>query len=72
MAETLSLWIIEDDELFRSSLEELISSAPDMCLGVSAASVEEALKLGMKTSVPEVILLDIGLPGMSGIEGFRR
>jgi DNA-binding NarL/FixJ family response regulator len=62
--------IVEDHREFREYLSALISGTEGFeCLG-SFRSVEEALPK-LTSSVPDVMLIDIGLPGMSGIEGIR-
>src|SRR5437870_3643328 len=62
--------IIEDRRELREGLTILINGTPGyQCVG-SFRSMEEALaKIGR--DVPHVALVDIGLPGMSGIEGIR-
>src|SRR5215467_6469189 len=62
--------IIEDLARFRQCLEVLIDGTEGFrCTGVFR-SMEEALdKIGR--DLPDVVLADIGLPGMSGIEGVR-
>jgi len=68
----ITIWLIEDNLRFRKNIAELINSAPDIQCTRSFESCEEALE-EMKTSdSPRIILMDIGLPGMSGIEGVRR
>ena len=62
--------IIEDHREFRDYLTALISGTDGFeCTG-SFRSVEEALPR-INAHVPDVMLVDIGLPGMSGIEGIR-
>jgi DNA-binding NarL/FixJ family response regulator len=62
--------IVEDHREFREYLSALISGTEGFeCFG-SFRSVEEALPQ-LKAHVPDVMLIDIGLPGMSGIEGIR-
>jgi DNA-binding NarL/FixJ family response regulator len=62
--------LIEDEEGTRAGLAALISSESGfVCTGVWS-SVEEALA-GLDVAAPEIVLVDIGLPGMSGIEGIR-
>ena len=66
----ISVAIIEDHREFRDYLAALISGSEGFeCTG-SFRSVEESLPK-INARVPHVILLDIGLPGMSGIEGIR-
>ena len=63
----ISVAIIEDHREFRDYLAALISGSEGFeCTG-SFRSVEDSLPK-ISARVPEVILLDIGLPGMSGIE----
>ena len=62
--------IIEDQSEIREGLRELIDSAEGFQCSETFGSVEEALpKIG--SSLPQVTLVDIGLPGISGIEGIR-
>lgn len=62
--------IVEDHREFREYLSALISGTQGFeCLG-SFRSVEEAL-LQLPVHVPDVMLIDIGLPGKNGIEGIR-
>jgi DNA-binding NarL/FixJ family response regulator len=66
----INVAIIEDHREFRDYLTALISGTEGFeCIG-SFRSVEDALPK-VKAHVPDVILLDIGLPGMNGIEGIR-
>jgi DNA-binding NarL/FixJ family response regulator len=59
--------VVEDDEKLRKTLELFVSRTPGMQFAGSYGSGEEALK-GMPSEVPDVVLMDIHLPGMSGIE----
>lgn len=62
--------IIEDHTKFRECLEFLLDHTPGYrCVG-SFRSMEEALEK-IKFELPDVVLVDIGLPGMSGVEGVR-
>jgi len=61
--------IIEDNELLRDSLKEAINKSRNIYCNDSFSSGEAALDFIEKEElVPDIILLDIGLPGMSGIE----
>src|SRR5437773_2418179 len=66
----ISVAIIEDHHEFRNYLTALVGGTEGFeCTG-GFRSIEEALPK-INARVPDVILLDIGLPGMSGIEGIR-
>jgi len=61
--------IIEDNELLRDSLKEAINKSSSINCSNAFGSGEAALDFIAKEEiVPDIILLDIGLPGMSGIE----
>lgn len=62
-----SVVIVEDDRALRQQLLEILATASDIrCIG-AFASAEEALK-AIPAKIPDVVLMDIKLPGMSGIE----
>jgi DNA-binding NarL/FixJ family response regulator len=60
--------IIEDDRRIREGLSTLINGSPGYRCVMSFRSMESALATNW-TEIPEVTLVDLGLPGMSGIEG---
>jgi DNA-binding NarL/FixJ family response regulator len=62
--------IIEDQRDIREALAALISGTEGYRCTGSFRSMEEALEK-IKQEIPDVVLCDIGLPGMSGIEGIR-
>jgi DNA-binding NarL/FixJ family response regulator len=59
--------LVEDDPILRSTLAEILASSPKWHLTGSFASGEEAMAT-LLTQPPEVVLMDIQLPGISGIE----
>jgi len=63
--------VVEDDSGLRNQLERILNSAPGVCCVGAFSSAEEALE-GMVAARPDVILMDINLPGMSGIECVAR
>ncbi len=67
----LKVGIVEDQPKIREGLRALIDGTDGYtCVG-SFSSMEEALSK-VPYELPDVLLVDIGLPGMSGIEGTRR
>lgn len=70
-ATTTKVAIIEDQRAIREGLAWLIDSTPGYACVGSFPSMEAALER-ISHAVPEVVLMDIGLPGMSGIEGVHE
>jgi DNA-binding NarL/FixJ family response regulator len=67
---TIKVAIIEDLRQIREGLATLIDLTEGYRCAGRYGSVEEALS-GISRDVPDVVLSDIGLPGMNGIEGVR-
>lgn len=68
---TIDVVIVEDDDGIRDAYHGLIDMTPGMrCIG-SFQSCETAIA-HLERLRPHVLLMDIGLPGMSGIEGTRE
>ncbi|MEK7676239.1 MAG: response regulator transcription factor [Verrucomicrobiota bacterium] len=59
--------IVEDNKVIRESLMEFVQADPECCCVCACATAEEALKVIPK-HLPEIVLMDIQLPGVSGIE----
>lgn len=62
--------VIEDVRDVRDGLAMLINGTPGFRCAASFRTIEDALD-GMGSSRPDVILTDIGLPGMNGVDGTR-
>jgi DNA-binding NarL/FixJ family response regulator len=62
--------IIEDKRELREGLMMLINGTPGYRCVQASRSMEEAL-VKVRLELPDVMLVDIGLPGMSGIEGTK-
>jgi DNA-binding NarL/FixJ family response regulator len=59
--------IVEDDRAVRENLAILVDSAPGFACVAACASAEEAFQR-LPAAMPDVVLMDINLPGRSGIE----
>jgi DNA-binding NarL/FixJ family response regulator len=67
----IRILIVDDHPVVREGLVAVLEGVPDMRVVGSAQSAEEALA-AMKTVRPDVVLLDLELPGMSGIDAIPR
>ena len=67
----ISVAIVEDDAPLRASLSGILQRAPNCrCVG-AFATAEDALQ-EIPALAPQVVLMDINLPGMDGVECVRR
>ena len=69
--DTIRVLIADDHTLFRDGLRALLASIPDIQVVGEAASGQETLVQTTATQ-PDVILMDIRMPDMNGIEATRR
>lgn len=63
--------LVDDHNLFRSGMKSILESRPGMEVVAEAGSGEEAVEL-VRKSPPELVLMDINMPGIGGIEATRR
>ncbi len=71
MSQSIRIAIVEDDAGLRDTLQQIFGSAPDFRIVGGWPDGETAL-CQVVTKPPDVVLMDINLPGMSGIECLRR
>lgn len=69
--EILRILIVDDHPLFRDGLSLLLNTMPDMEVVGEATSGEQAVDLARQLQ-PDVIIMDIKMPGMSGIAATRE
>ena len=62
--------VVDDHEMFSEALELLLRRQPDVRLIGSARDATEAL--GMLEEEPDVVLMDLDMPGINGIEATRQ
>ncbi len=66
-----SVLVVDDQYLIRSGLTALLTAAPGYEVAGEAADGEEAVRLAAETR-PDVVLMDIRMPGTDGIEATER
>lgn len=67
-----NIWLIEDNAHFRRTMQWLVNRTSGMKCTYAFESCEEALVKLENEVKPELILLDINLPGMNGIQGIEK
>lgn len=71
MPQPIRVALVEDQDVTREGLAMLIGGSPGFEICGQYSAMEETLG-HIRENRPDVLLADIGLPGMSGIEGVRR
>jgi DNA-binding NarL/FixJ family response regulator len=67
MSAKMKVFLVDDHEIFRNGLKQLVDSEPDMEVVGEAGDGETALQM-LHTVSPDVIIMDIRMPGINGIE----
>jgi len=71
MGKTISILIVDDHEVVRNGIRSYLETLPEFEVVGEAGSGEEAIAL-VSEHIPDVVLMDIIMPGMDGIETTRR
>lgn len=67
-----SVWLIEDNHTFRNTVARVLNQIPSFECNRHFSDSESALAALDEGAVPDVILVDVELPGMNGIEAVKR
>ena len=67
----IRILLVDDHQLVRAGLKSLFSAVPDLEVVGSAADGQEALAQ-VAAVRPQVVLMDLSMPGMDGVEATRR
>lgn len=71
MSRPIRILIADDHPLFRAGLRALLESIPDTEVAGEAATGEEAVEVALAL-VPDVVVMDINMPRLNGIDATRR
>ena len=71
MPDKIKIILVEDNKLFRETLFNFLNNNNFNCTHAFASCEEAISEINKQNLYADVILLDIGLPGMSGIEGIK-
>lgn len=71
-ASPISVWIVEDNDDFRRAIQDVLGEADGIRCERAFEDAEALLQALNQHFAPEAILMDIGLPGISGIQAIER
>jgi NarL family two-component system response regulator LiaR len=71
MSDPITVMIVDDHEMVRHGAAGYLEAQSDIEVVAEAASVEEAVRLA-RDHVPHVVLMDLVMPGMDGVEATRK
>jgi DNA-binding NarL/FixJ family response regulator len=69
---SLDVWIVEDNDMLRDGLAQVLNEQPDMHCSLALDCCEDFVAAIEAGGAPDLVLMDIGLPGASGIDGVAR
>jgi NarL family two-component system response regulator LiaR len=71
MTEPITVMIVDDHEMVRRGARGYLEAQPDISVVAEAESGAEAVRLA-RENVPDVVLMDLVMPGMDGVEATRQ
>lgn len=71
MTEYINVVLVDDHSIVRQGIRTFLETQPDLVVIGEAASGEEAIQLAAELA-PDVVLMDLSMPGLGGIEAIRQ
>ena len=71
MSEAITVMIVDDHEMVRKGAKGYLDAQPDILVVAEAETGEDAILLA-REYVPDVVLMDLVMPGMDGVEAVRK
>lgn len=68
----VNVWLIEDNQNFSATLSRVVNGMAGMKCTNRFSNAEDALDSLIAGAVPDVVLLDVGLPGLNGIDAIKQ
>jgi len=68
----INVWLVEDNHSFRQTIVRVLNQSQDLDCARHFANSEAALDELTHGAVPDVILLDVELPGLNGLEAVKQ
>ena len=69
--DAITVMIVDDHEMVRRGASSYLEAQPDIIVVAQAGTGEEAIKLAREL-VPDVVLMDLVMPGMDGVDATRK
>ena len=70
--EATTVWVVEDQRILRESLQTIIDAEHDLACPYALESAEDFFAALEEDDPPDLVFMDIGLPGVNGIEAVRH
>jgi NarL family two-component system response regulator LiaR len=71
MSEPITVMIVDDHEMVRNGAKGYLEAQPEIAVVAEAESGEQAVRLA-REFIPDVVLMDLVMPGMDGVEATRK
>lgn len=68
----INIWIVEDEPGFRRTLQRMLNREKDITCDRVFPSCAKLFDAVATHPLPDMVLMDLGLPGMGGVEGIRK